>query len=109
MAIKDPTSFLKDAFALALKAADPLVVLPESLQKVFSRPLEGRCLVLGAGKAAASMAVALESYAAKHWPKARIEGQVITRYGHALPTKIIRVIEAGHPVPDESGMRHKKR
>ena len=45
MAIKDPTSFLKDAFAVALKAADPLVVLPESLQKVFERPLEGRCLV----------------------------------------------------------------
>ena len=105
MAMKDPTSFLKDAFAVALKAADPLVVLPESLQKVFERPLEGRCLVLGAGKAAASMAVAFESYAAKHWPKAELEGQVITRYGHAMPTKIIRVIEAGHPVPDESGMR----
>ena len=105
MAIKDPTSFLKEAFALALEAADPLVVLPESLRKVFERPLEGRCLVLGAGKAAASMAVALETYAANHWPKARLEGQVITRYGHALPTKIIRVIEAGHPVPDESGMR----
>ena len=105
MAIKDPTSFLKEAFAEALKAADPFVVLPESLQRVFPDPLEGRCLVLGAGKAAAAMAAALESHAAKNWPKAHLEGQVITRYGHALPTKIIRVIEAGHPVPDESGMK----
>ncbi len=105
MAIKDPASFLKEAFEVALKAADPLVVLPISLEKVFSKPLEGRCLVLGAGKAAASMAVALESFAAKNWPKAQLEGQVITRHGHALPTKIIKVVEAGHPVPDESGMR----
>ena len=105
MAIKDPASFLKEAFEVALKAADPLVVLPMSLEKVFSKPLEGRCLVLGAGKAAASMAVALESFAANNWPKAQLEGQVITRYGHALPTKIIKVVEAGHPVPDESGMR----
>ena len=105
MAIKDPASFLKGAFEVALKAADPLVVLPMSLEKVFSKPLEGRCLVLGAGKAAASMAVALESFAANNWPKAQLEGQVITRYGHALPTKIIKVVEAGHPVPDESGMK----
>jgi len=105
MAIKDPASFLKEAFEVALKAADPLVVLPMSLEQVFSKPLEGRCLVLGAGKAAASMAVALESFAAKNWPKVQLEGQVITRYGHALPTKIIKVVEAGHPVPDESGMR----
>jgi glycerate 2-kinase len=105
MVIKDPTSFLKQAFEVALKAADPMVVLPESLERVFSKPLEGRCLVLGAGKAAASMAVALESFAAKNWPNAHLEGQVITRYGHALPTKIIKVVEAGHPVPDESGMK----
>ncbi|MEY2707235.1 MAG: hypothetical protein RI905_987 [Pseudomonadota bacterium] len=105
MSIKDPTSLLKEAFEVALKAADPFVVLPEGLQKAFPKPLEGRCLVLGAGKAAGSMAVALESYAAKNWPKAQLEGQVITRYGHALATKIIRVIEAGHPVPDESGMK----
>jgi len=56
--------------------------------------------VVGAGKAAAAMAVAVEN----HWPASSpLEGLVITRYGHGLPTARIRVIEAGHPVPDESG------
>ena len=105
MAIKNKTQFLQEAFSQALKAADPQVILPEGWQRVFAKPLSGRCLVLGAGKAAASMAVALESYASQHWPAANLEGLVITRYGHALPTKSIQVIEAGHPVPDEAGMR----
>ena len=56
--------------------------------------------MVGAGKAAAAMAAAVEN----HWPAASpLEGLVITRYGHGLPTARIRVIEAGHPVPDESG------
>ena len=58
--------------------------------------------MIGAGKAAASMAKAVED----NWPSgAALEGLVITRYGHGLPTKKIRVIEAGHPVPDEAGER----
>ncbi len=57
-------------------------------------------MVIGAGKAAASMAFALE----QHWPAdAPIDGVVITRHGHGLPTQYIEVIEAGHPVPDEAG------
>jgi hypothetical protein len=57
-------------------------------------------LVIGAGKAAASMALAVE----RHWPAgASLEGVVITRHGHGLPTERIAVIEAGHPVPDEAG------
>jgi len=56
--------------------------------------------VIGAGKAAASMAVAVE----QHWPRdAALDGLVVTRYKHGLPTRRIRVIEAGHPVPDETG------
>ncbi len=56
--------------------------------------------MIGAGKAAASMAAAVE----RHWPAdANLSGLVITRYAHSLPTKRIRVVEAGHPVPDESG------
>jgi hydroxypyruvate reductase len=54
---------------------------------------------VGAGKAAASMAVAVE----QAWPQAELGGLVITRYGHGLPTRRIRVIEAGHPVPDAAG------
>jgi hydroxypyruvate reductase len=57
-------------------------------------------MVIGAGKAGASMALALE----QHWPAdAPLDGIVITRHGHALPTQRIEVIEAGHPVPDEAG------
>jgi hydroxypyruvate reductase len=104
MAIKNTPQFLRTAFDAALKAADPQLMLPDGLQKVFSTPLKGRCLVVGAGKAAASMAVALEQYAKDYWPEAKLEGMVITRYGHGLPTKAIQVIEAGHPVPDEAGL-----
>jgi hydroxypyruvate reductase len=104
MAIKNTPQFLRTAFDAALKAADPQLMLPDGLQKVFSTPLKGRCLVVGAGKAAASMAVALEQYAKDNWPEAKLEGMVITRYGHGLSTKAIQVIEAGHPVPDEAGL-----
>ena len=59
-------------------------------------------MVVGAGKAAAAMAAAVEA----RWPsEAPLSGVVITRYGHGLPTQRIRVIEAGHPVPDESGQQ----
>jgi hydroxypyruvate reductase len=108
MAIKNTPQFLRAAFDAALKTADPQVMLPDGLSKVFSTPLKGRCLVVGAGKAAASMAVALEQYARDNWPEAKLEGMVITRYGHGLPTKAIQVIEAGHPVPDEAGLNGAK-
>jgi hydroxypyruvate reductase len=108
MTIKNTPQFLRAAFDAALKTADPQVMLPDGLKKVFSAPLKGRCLVVGAGKAAASMAAALEQYAKDNWPEATLEGMVITRYGHGLPTKAIRVIEAGHPVPDEAGLNGAK-
>jgi glycerate 2-kinase len=64
------------------------------------RPPRGRTYVAAAGKAAASMAAALE----RAWPaSAPLEGLAITRYGHGLPTQRIRVVEAGHPVPDAAG------
>jgi len=59
---------------------------------------------VGAGKASASMASALESYAQVHWPQAKIGGVVLTRYGHNSPTSQIKIVEAGHPVPDQAGM-----
>jgi hydroxypyruvate reductase len=62
----------------------------------------GRTLAVGAGKAAASMALALE----RHWPtEAPLSGLVVTRYAHGLPCRRIEVVEAGHPMPDESGER----
>ncbi len=99
-------TILKNAFAAALAVADPKKIVPEYLAKIFplgSEP-KGRCLVVGAGKASASMATALESHAKNHWPNAILEGVVLTRYGHHSPTSHIQIIEAGHPVPDQAGM-----
>src|SRR3989475_11689704 len=92
----DPKQLLTQSFQAAVAAADPLKILPSHLPP----PPSGRTLVIGAGKAAASMALAVE----QHWPRdAPLEGLVITRYRHGLPTRRVKVIEAGHPVPDETG------
>ncbi len=98
----DPKQLLIQSFQAAVAAADPLKILPGHLP----RPPSGRTLVIGAGKAAASMALAVE----QHWPRdAALEGLVITRYAHGLPTRRVEVIEAGHPVPDEAGESAAKR
>src|SRR2546430_1684087 len=92
----DPKQLLIQSFQAAVGAAAPLKILPGHLP----HPPSGQTLVIGAGKAAASMALAVE----QHWPRdASLEGLVITRYRHGLPTRRVRVIEAGHPVPDEAG------
>nr|WP_298795430.1 glycerate kinase [uncultured Acetobacter sp.] len=80
-------------FDAAVASASPFHVLARFLPE---KP-KGRCVVVGAGKAAASMAAALEAA----WPDVPLEGVVVTRDGHATPTKSIRVLEASHPVPDE--------
>ena len=95
-----PRDLLVDSFRAALTAADPLVIVPSHLPS----PPQGRTLVVGAGKAAASMAKAVENA----WPADKaLEGVVITRYAHgyedAEALKRIRIVEAGHPVPDQSG------
>jgi hydroxypyruvate reductase len=87
-------SLLEASFRAAVAAADPhLIVAPH-----LPPPPKGRTYVAAAGKAAASMAAAVEA----HW-KAPLAGVAITRYGHGVPTKQIRVVEAGHPVPDAAG------
>ena len=89
-------TLLAESFRAAVAAADPLRVLPRHLP----RPPRGRTYVAAAGKAAASMALAVE----RHWPRgAPLDGLAITRYAHGLPTERIRVLEAGHPVPDAAG------
>ena len=91
-----PRELLLGSFQAALAAADPLMIVPQHLPK----PPRGRTLVVGAGKAAAAMALAVE----QNWPaETPLDGLVITRYQHGLLTNRITVIEAGHPVPDESG------
>lgn len=71
-------------------------------------PPAGRTIVLGAGKGAARMAAAFEAA----WREAghgSPEGLVVTRYGHAVPTEAVEVVEASHPVPDAAGMRAAER
>ena len=104
--LESKEAVLKNAFAAAVAVADPQVIVPQYLAKIFPVGQEpmGRCLVVGAGKASASMASALEAYAKVHWPQVMLEGIVLTRYGHHSPTSHIKIIEAGHPVPDQAGM-----
>ncbi len=92
----DTRKLLAESFHAAVAAADPLKILPACLPT----PPKGKTVVVGAGKAAASMALAVE----QHWPAdAPLSGLVITRYQHGLLANRIKIIEAGHPVPDESG------
>jgi len=87
---------LLGSFQAAVAAADPLKIVPQHLPQLP----KGRTLVVGAGKAAAAMALSVE----QNWPaKAPLDGLVITRYRHGLLTNRITVVEASHPVPDESG------
>lgn len=93
--IDNPKEFLNQLFVEAVKAADPAHCLAPFLPK---RP-KGRTIVVGAGKAAASMARAVEDN--WHGP---LEGLVVTRYGHGVECRKIEVVEAAHPVPDEAGI-----
>jgi len=90
----DPRSLLRAMFDAAIAAALPDKSLPAYLPK----PSKGRTIVVGCGKAAASMAKAVED----HW-RGEISGLVVTRYGHHAPTRKIEVVEAAHPVPDLAG------
>ena len=89
-------AFLKGLFEHAVAAANPANCLAGHLPT----PPKGRTLLVAAGKAAASMARAVELA----WPKdAPISGTALTRYGHGMACDMIKVIEAAHPVPDNRG------
>ena len=90
---------LRKLFDQAIEAADPMHSLCDYLPKKPS----GRVIVIGAGKASARMAEAVESV----WGKC--EGLVITCYGYGRPCKGIEIVEAAHPVPDEAGFHSTKR
>src|SRR5229473_165692 len=92
--LDQPRAFLRALFDAALRAADPARALPPRLPP----PPRGRTVVVGAGKAAAAMAKAVE----QHW-RGPLSGLVITRYGHAVACPRIEVVEASHPVPDAAG------
>jgi hydroxypyruvate reductase len=100
-------NLLRNSFHAAIAAADPLRVVPRHLPPSLSDGrigTAGRILVVGAGKAAGSMALAVENW----WQERAgqygdLSGIVLTRYGHGLPLKKIHVVEGGHPLPDKPG------
>ncbi|KON80792.1 glycerate kinase [Azoarcus sp. PA01] len=95
-----PREVLAQMFTAAVQAAQPERCLPRHLPA----PPKGRTLVIGAGKASAAMARALE----RHWP-GELSGVVVTRYGYAVPCERITIVEAAHPVPDAKGLEAARR
>lgn len=92
--IDEPDLFLGRLFDRAVEVADPM----RSLKDFLPEKPKGRVIVIGAGKASARMAEAVEAV----WGPC--EGLVITRYGYARPCQRIEIVEAAHPVPDEAGL-----
>src|SRR5439155_17515129 len=89
-----PRDLLRRMFDAAIEAAQPALCVPPHLP---SAP-KGRLIVIGAGKASAAMARAVED----HW-KGPLSGLVVTRYGSGVPCQRIEIVEAAHPVPDAAG------
>lgn len=90
----NPRRILRQVFDAAIAAADPAVCVPPYLPPDDG----GRLIVVGAGKASAAMARAVE----QHW-SGPLDGLVVTRYGHGVPCERIEIVEAAHPVPDAAG------
>ena len=95
-----PRALLQAMFQAAIEAAQPSHCIPPHLP---AAP-KGRLIVIGAGKASAAMAQAVE----QHWP-GPLSGLVVTRYGYAVPCERIEIVEASHPVPDAAGMQAAQR
>ncbi len=98
---RDARRTLRRVLDAAIASCDPPRILAPHLP---DKPV-GRCVVVGAGKAAASMAAAVEAA----WPDVDLSGLVVTRYGHGAPTRRIEVMEAGHPTPDVQSERAARR
>lgn len=100
-----PREILRAMFDAAIASAQPAVAVPPQLPDPAS--VKGRLVVIGAGKASAAMARAVED----HWrgPKRQITGLVVTRYGYSVPCQHIEIMEAAHPVPDAAGLRAAER
>jgi glycerate 2-kinase len=98
-----PRAFLESLFRTAVAAAHPANCLAAHFP---APPACGRLLILAAGKAGASMAGVAERYFLdeRGVPASRVSGIAVTRRGYACPTRRVRVIEAGHPVPDADGL-----
>jgi hydroxypyruvate reductase len=97
---------LESLFRTAVAAAHPSQCLPPNLPEP---PPRGRLVVLAAGKAAGSMTEAAERHYLGRIAASRLAGIAVTRHGYGRPTRHIAVVEAGHPVPDEAGLKGTER
>jgi glycerate 2-kinase len=99
----DRRPLLRAIFDAAVAAAHPEIVLSAHLPP----PPKGKVICLAAGKGAAAMAAAAERHYldALGLEPSRLSGIATTRHGHGVPTRRIRVVEAGHPVPDQAGLQ----
>ncbi len=97
-----PRDLLRTLFDAAIASAQPALVVPAHLPDPVT--VKGRLVVIGAGKASAAMARAVED----HWP-GPLKGLVVTRYGYSVACERIEIIEAAHPVPDAAGLHAAKR
>lgn len=93
---------MREMFEAAIASAQPQLCVPPHLPR--PEEVKGRLLVIGAGKASAAMARAVE----QHWPGA-LTGLVVTRYGYRVPCERIEIVEAAHPVPDAAGLEAAQR
>jgi glycerate 2-kinase len=96
----EPRLLLRQMFDAAIASAQPALCIPPHLPDAP----RGRLIVIGAGKASAAMARAVED----HWQGA-LSGLVVTRHGYAVPCQHIEIVEAAHPVPDAAGLRAAER
>ncbi len=98
-----PRTFLESLYGTAVAAAQPVNCLPPHLP---APPTSGRLVILAAGKAAGAMIeVAERHYLDRHkLAPERVTGFAVTRIGYARPTRHVRIIEAGHPIPNEAGL-----
>jgi len=97
---------LESLFRAAVAAAHPSRCLPPSLPEP---PPHGRLIVLAAGKGAGSLTEVAETHYLARMPQDRLDGIAVTRHGYGRPTRRIAMVEAGHPVPDEAGLRGTER
>jgi len=97
---KDAVNYLHQIFDAGVSAVIPAPII----QKYLPEPPAGKCVVVGAGKASAAMAASVNTA----WAHVDLSGVVSTRYGHAVNAGRIKIIEAGHPVPDEASEQSAK-
>ena len=100
--MEDHRQFLREMFDTAVSAAQAETRLPPHLPEP---PKKGRVIILAAGKAAAMMTAVAERHYLKLVSKDRISGLGVTRHGYSVPTQVVPIMEAGHPIPDDAGLK----